>query len=167
MNLLTAKQENAISGNVIKTIETGDIRELTKAAYNYLYLCSGFIAHYDGAGFCAHYQNTEDLRRAILRHKSDNQWLNFRPGEKDFEYYRQKAKIYNAICAGIEHVKRDDRWEADFLLQNIFRHIGCDLPNNYEKILDFCLADCRTAAGPEWTTEDLRIAFRRFVERGK
>jgi hypothetical protein len=40
-----------IINNVAKVIKTGNIELLSKQAYNYLYLCQGFIAHYNWAGF--------------------------------------------------------------------------------------------------------------------
>jgi len=28
-------------------------------------------------------------------------WLNFHPGDRDYEYYRSKAQVYQRILAGI------------------------------------------------------------------
>ena len=94
MNLLTENQENRIVKNVVEACK--NITKLNKQGYNYLYLCSGFIAHYNQGGFCGYYAQNS-LTEAILSRQNQNQWNNFRPGEKDYAYYRQKANIYNRI----------------------------------------------------------------------
>jgi hypothetical protein len=87
--------------NIIKTIKSGDIEKLEKQSYNYLYLCSGFIAHYNWYGFKDYYLDTETLKHDILSNISNNQWRNFRPTDENYEYYHQKAVIYNEICIGL------------------------------------------------------------------
>ena len=59
----------AIINNLKKIFETKDIGLLTKPTYNFLYLTSGFIAHYDKHGFQCHYRNVDDLIRDL---KSSN-----------------------------------------------------------------------------------------------
>jgi len=92
---LTERQQTQIVNNVIAACK--DIEKLTKTGYNFLYQCAGFIAHYDINGFKSYYGNQERLTTAILDRASMNQWRNFRPGERDYEYYNTKAKVYNKI----------------------------------------------------------------------
>jgi signal peptidase I len=101
---LTKVQIQRIANNIKKVVKTGDITFLSKQSYNFLYLASGFIAHYDHSGFMYYYKNTEDLRGDILSFQSQNQWDNFRKGERDYEYYMAKKECYNAICEAIKEV---------------------------------------------------------------
>jgi hypothetical protein len=75
-----------------------NIDNLTEKAYRFLNLSSGFIAHYDRSGFMGHYGEPGSLKKDILTHQNHNQWRNFRPGERGYEYYMQKKDIYNAVC---------------------------------------------------------------------
>ena len=81
-----------------------DIEKLNKRGYNYLYCASGFIAHYNISGFIDHYSSAS-LRQDILDNLAMNCYDNFRPGERDYEYYHQKAAIYQEIC--VEIVKNE------------------------------------------------------------
>ena len=98
LTLKTDKQVQLIVSSVRKVMQTGDIDNLTKQAYDFIMLGSGFIAHFNLHGFRAEYSNVEDLRNALLANQRYNQWSNFRPGERDYEYYMQKKEIYNQIC---------------------------------------------------------------------
>jgi len=91
-----------IVNNVAKVIKTGNIELLSKQAYNYLYLCSGFIAHYNWNGFKAYYADTALLKADILANENINRWLNFHPGDENFDYYQNKAQIYSAIIKAIK-----------------------------------------------------------------
>ncbi len=95
---LTERQKTLIVSNVVKACK--NIDNLNKTGYKYLYLCSGFIAHYDLYGFIASY-TSETLKRDILSYAGQNQWKNFRPGERDYDYYMSKADVYNRIIAQI------------------------------------------------------------------
>lgn len=95
---LTERQKTLIVSNVVKACK--NIDNLNKTGYKYLYLCSGFIAHYDLYGFIASYTG-ESLKRDILSYAGQNQWRNFRPGERDYDYYMSKADVYNRIIAQI------------------------------------------------------------------
>jgi hypothetical protein len=95
---LTERQKALIVSNVVKACK--NIDNLNKTGYKYLYLCSGFIAHYDLYGFIASYTG-ESLKRDILSYAGQNQWRNFRPGERDYDYYMSKADVYNRIVAQI------------------------------------------------------------------
>jgi len=98
LELKTVNQENRIINNIVKACK--DIELLNKQGYNFIYLCCGFIAHYDIYGFIYEYK-TESLKNEILRYKNENQWNNFTPKEKNYDYYKQKQKIYNVICEKI------------------------------------------------------------------
>ncbi len=95
---LTERQKTLIVNNVVAAVK--NIDALNKTGYKYLYLCSGFIAHYDLYGFIAHYSDY-DLKQDILSYAGSNQWRNFRPGERDYDYYMSKADVYNRILAQI------------------------------------------------------------------
>ena len=95
---LTERQKTLIVSNVVKACR--NIDNLNKTGYKYLYLCSGFIAHYDLYGFIASYTG-ESLKRDLISYAGQNQWKNFRPGERDYEYYMSKAEVYNRILAEI------------------------------------------------------------------
>jgi len=95
---LTERQKTLIVSNVVKACK--NIDNLNKTGYKYLYLCSGFIAHYDLYGFIASYTG-ETLKQDLLSYAGQNQWKNFRPGERDYEYYMSKADVYNRILSQI------------------------------------------------------------------
>lgn len=95
---LTPRQRTTIVNNVVQAVK--DITKLKNSTYKYLYLCSGFIAHYDRYGFIQHYQGAS-LRKDLLANASSNKWSNFRPGDENYEYYRSKAEVYSAILAKI------------------------------------------------------------------
>ena len=95
---LTARQQALIVANVVKAVK--NIDNLNKTGYNFVYQCSGFIAHYDLYGFIASYTG-ESLKRDLLSYAGQNQWGNFRPGESNYEYYMSKKAVYNQILAAI------------------------------------------------------------------
>ena len=95
---LTERQKTLIVNNVVKAVK--NINSLNKTGYKYLYLCSGFIAHYDLYGFISHYSDYS-LKQDILSFAGQNQWKNFRPGERDYDYMMAKKDVYNRILAQI------------------------------------------------------------------
>lgn len=97
---LTTRQQSLISNNIRKVLTTNNIQFLSQFAYHYLYLCSGFIAHYDWFGFVDYYQNVNELKEDLTRNYDANMWSNFHPGEVNYDYYMAKANVYKAICAG-------------------------------------------------------------------
>lgn len=96
---LTERQKALIVSNVVKAVR--NIDNLNRTGYKYLYLCSGFIAHYDLYGFISAYSNPGKLKRDLIDNAGQNQWRNFRPGERDYDYYMSKADVYNRILAQI------------------------------------------------------------------
>jgi hypothetical protein len=97
---LTPRQQTLIVNNVVKAVKKG-IDNLNKTGYNFLYLASGFIAHYNEYGFKAHYQQ-HSLKRDILDNVNANLWKNFRPGDANYEYYKSKAEVYQRIVDAIK-----------------------------------------------------------------
>ena len=95
---LTERQKALIVSNVVKACK--DITQLNKTGYRYLNLCSGFIAHYDLYGFIDFYTHV-NLKHDLVGFAGQNQWKNFRPGERDYEYYMSKADVYNRILKEI------------------------------------------------------------------
>jgi hypothetical protein len=96
----TEKQKTLIVNNVIKACT--DIKKLSKPAYKYLYLCSGFIAHYNHYGFMSHYEN-DSLTNDILNNVHFNQWNNFKNTDKNYDYYMSKKDIYNRIVSKLNN----------------------------------------------------------------
>jgi hypothetical protein len=113
------EEEQKIVADFVRA--AGDINSMTNRAYNFLYLASGFIAHFDKYGFTEHYEEPGSLKKDILYHQRDNQWDNFCQGEENYDYYMQKKKIYNAVCdclrQGVDYKpkrKREKEREFDF-----------------------------------------------------
>lgn len=51
------------------------------------------------------------------------------------------------------------------MLINMWATIGCDIPNNFESIVQYCYEDvCETADPENWHSGDVAIAFRRWME---
>jgi len=98
MTPLTERQKALIVSNVVKSVK--NIDNLNKTGYNFVYQCSGFIAHYDMYGFIASYTG-ESLKQDLISYAGQNQWRNFRPGERDYDYYMAKADVYNRILSQI------------------------------------------------------------------
>ena len=98
MTPLTERQKTLIVSNVVKAVK--NIDNLNKTGYNFVYQCSGFIAHYDMYGFIASYTG-ESLKQDLVSYAGQNQWKNFRPGEQNYEYYMSKADVYNRILSQI------------------------------------------------------------------
>jgi len=99
MTLKTEAEVKSILKSIREVFEYNNIGYLTRSAYSYLYLCSGFIAHYNREGFQDHYERVETLRDDLFNNEPMNQWRNFLPEDKDYEYMAQKRNIYNQIVA--------------------------------------------------------------------
>jgi len=100
--LRSTRQADLIVSSLRKVFRTDEISHLSNSAYKFLYLCSGFTAHYNLYGFRDEYANVNDLKRAIARNYGANQWRNFHVGERDYEYYMEKRDIYNRIAGLLE-----------------------------------------------------------------
>lgn len=120
MTPLTQRQKQLIAKNVLAACK--DINKLNKTGYDFLYLASGFIAHYNLQGFIAHYSE-HDLQADIERNARQNQWHNFRQGERDADYYHAKRDAYNMILGGLVAA---DEMDAQQFMRDHFQviHIG-------------------------------------------
>lgn len=98
LTALTERQKTLIVTNVVKAVN--NIDSLNRTGYKFLTLASGFIAHYDLQGFIAEYSE-RSLRQDLISYAGSNQHRNFRPGERDYDYYMSKADVYNRILAQI------------------------------------------------------------------
>lgn len=96
--------ETLLRGLALAT--TKDINKLSVKAYNFIHICSGFIAHYNIRGFIAEYGTASNLADAVLRNRIMNKYDNFHPGEENYEYYHQKAEIYDTLCNEISDFRR-------------------------------------------------------------
>jgi len=57
------------------------------------------------------------------------------------------------------------RDEIESIVIDIFSRIGCDLPDNWEDIVQFVYEDVlETADKNNWHSGDVAIAFRRWIE---
>ena len=97
MKLKTEREIQLIVNNINKVISTNNIEILSKQAYNFLYLSSGFIAHYNINGFKDHYADVDYLANTIIENEKFNTYDNFRVGDENYYYYRQKAQIYEMV----------------------------------------------------------------------
>lgn len=93
---LTERQKSLIVNNVVKACD--NINALNKTGYGFIYLASGFIAHYNLGGFCQYYEN-HDLKSDILVNARQNQWNNFSPSDQNYDYYMSKKDVYNRIIS--------------------------------------------------------------------
>jgi hypothetical protein len=98
--MFTSKEKQLIVDNVIKACS--DITKLNKRSYNFLYLTSGFIAHYNIDGFKDYYEYNS-LEEDILKNQRFNQYSNFMPDHIDYNYYMDKKDIYNRIVSKLHN----------------------------------------------------------------
>lgn len=113
MTPYTETQQKRIAANIIAACV--DIEKLNEPAYKFLNLCSGFIAHYNRAGFIDYYDR-HSLREDIERNAGANQWRNFTPNDRDYAYYMSKREIYNRILGAFA--------AAEFMREHIqFIHV--------------------------------------------
>ena len=98
---ISAKDQNLIVKNVVAACK--DIDKLNNTGYGFLYLASGFIAHFNINGFKSFY-STADLKTDILCNQKYNQWNNFTEKDSDFQYYMTKKIAYNRICDQLKEI---------------------------------------------------------------
>lgn len=112
MEAINTKTQALIIKNVLAAC--GNIEKLNKRGYDFLYQCSGFIAHYDIEGFKEHYRD-HSLVADIEANHAQNQWRNYRTGERFSDYYHSKRDIYNAILGNLLAVEETKRAFAEKL----------------------------------------------------
>lgn len=103
MEPYTKQQQTRIVNNILAACR--DISKLNGPAYRFISGCPGFIAHYNLNGFKAHYDDNQwghNLNADIVECQRINQWANFRPGERDFEYNMSRKEMYNSICNSLK-----------------------------------------------------------------
>jgi hypothetical protein len=106
MEAINIKTQALITKNVLSAC--GNIEKLNKRGYDFLNGCSGFIAHYDLEGFKDYYRDNS-LVADIERFYAQNQWRNYREGERFAAYYHSKRDIYNAILGNLLAVEETKR----------------------------------------------------------
>lgn len=99
MKPITPRQKSMIVSSFKKVFATGDIENLTNNAYKYIYLASGFIAHYNLYGFREAYRDVSLLKKDILLNVRANQWDNFTSTDKNYDYYMSKADVYRSLAS--------------------------------------------------------------------
>jgi hypothetical protein len=97
---ITEKQKTLIVNNIVKACD--DIEKLNGTGYKYIYLASGFIAHYNLNGFKGYYTGSS-LADNILANENSNRWNNFREGDQNYHYYKSKADVYQRICSKLRN----------------------------------------------------------------
>ena len=104
----TERQKTLIVNNIVKACS--DIEYLNSTGYKFIYLASGFIAHYNLNGFKAYYSG-HSLKRDIERNAKANMWSNFTPSDRDYDYYMSKKDIYQRILG---HLVASDVLKVQF-----------------------------------------------------
>lgn len=98
MHLISPIQQKRIVNNIVAACD--DIEKLNKQGYDFLNLCSGFIAHYNLNGFKSYYSDAS-LEQDIVFNAKANQWKNFTPGDQYYDYMMQKRETYNMILGAL------------------------------------------------------------------
>ena len=112
MEAINTKTQALIIKNIVAAC--GNIEKLNKRGYDFLNGCSGFIAHYDLEGFKDYYRDNS-LVSDLEANYAQNQWRNYREGERFADYYHSKRDIYNAILGNLLAVEETKRAFADML----------------------------------------------------
>ena len=103
MEPYSTTQQARIVKNIVAACR--DISKLNGPAYRFISGCPGFIAHYNLHGFIAHYDDNQwghKLGDDIIECQRINQWANFQPGQRDYEYNMSRKAIYNTICNNLK-----------------------------------------------------------------
>jgi len=95
MTPLTERQQTLIVNNIVRACK--NIEDLNKTGYRFINQACGFIAHYDLYGFRDAYSAPGSLARDIRANAHKNEWNNFRPGERDYDYMMAKRDTYRRI----------------------------------------------------------------------
>ena len=95
---MTQKEQDLTVKNVLAACK--DINKLNSRGYKFLHLANGFIAHYDINGFKAFYE-AFSLTKDIIDNATQNQWRNFQPGDRDYDYMMAKKAVYNRIVEAL------------------------------------------------------------------
>lgn len=73
--------------------------------------------------------------------------------------------IYESTIMFQQNYSREKKDQIETMLITLWANIGIDIPCNFETIVQFCYEDvCETADENNWTSGDVAIAFRRWIE---
>lgn len=101
MTPLTERQKTLIVNNVVRACKNIDTLSMT--GYRFINQACGFIAHYNLQGFREYYRQN-DLKGDIRRNGYMNEWNNFRPGDRDYDYYMAKRDVYRRIMDKVRYL---------------------------------------------------------------
>jgi hypothetical protein len=137
LELIEQSKVNGILSNFRTMFKANNVFKMNRSGYGFIYLASGFIAHYNMFGFQQHYGEQDrknyleygDMTRLaleILDNVEPNKWLNFRAGEENYNYMMQKADIYRQIyemaCQFLEKKYNIKIERTDFTRRNPFHY---------------------------------------------
>lgn len=103
---------------------------------------------------------TEEQRLVVYSHNQVNCYLLF-SGDNQMEWPTQEQMEQRVV----EVVEAINRNFVEYVLREITQSIGIDPFENFDQIVDFIMEDVKTAGMGDFSDENTRIAFRRFVER--
>lgn len=103
---------------------------------------------------------TEDQRLVICSHEGRSCYVLF-SGDTQMEWPTQEQMKQKAVEV-VEVVNRDS---VEYVLHDITMKIGINPFNNFDEIVNFIMEDVKTSRMGDFSDGNIRIAFRRFVER--
>jgi hypothetical protein len=103
---------------------------------------------------------TEEQRFVICSHEGRKCYVLF-SGDNQMEWPTKEQMEQKAV----EVVEAVNRNFVEETLAKICSTVGIDPFNNFDQIVDFIIEDVKTAGMGDFSDENIRIAFRRFVER--
>jgi hypothetical protein len=115
LKVLEAQEQEKLIKAIARSIR--DTSKMDQDAYRFVSCASGFIAHFNLHGFIYEYQDKNALRDAMIRNLKTNQWNNFSPRDRDYDYMMQKKHIYNEALRrviGTDRLNRELRKSHTF-----------------------------------------------------
>ena len=109
--------KSGIKKSLKSVIEKKDITKLTKDAYNFTHILSGFIAHYDRNGFMNYYENVADFVED-LQNSSDIKRPGYYTEDSYFskgdqaEYYADKSEILKFVADLVKDIQVTSKEEV-------------------------------------------------------
>ena len=103
---------------------------------------------------------TEEQRFVICCHEGRKCYVLF-SGDNQMEWPTKEQMEQKAV----EVVETLNRNFVENVLHDIIIKIGINPFNNFDEIVDFIMEDVKTAGMGDFSDGNIRIAFRRFVER--
>ena len=90
-------------------------------------------------------------------------WTCWNCGSEGSEYYNLVFSGHNIKIP--EKIVKDSKSDIGDAVSELLTKIGMDKPANYDEMVEFIFNDVKETASDEWTSEDIIIAFRRFIEK--